>query len=233
MPEIDDALAKFSEIGITAISEFDDRYPQRWIQVLGQKRPPLLFAAGHLELLSANSFGIVGSRDVDEAGAEFAATASRIMSEEGYVIVSGGAKGVDKIAMQSAFESGGDSIGFLSDSLTKVVKTSHSELESGRICLATSYSPDAGFSVGNAMGRNKLIYGHSVATLVVSSALETGGTWAGADEALKNKYSQILVRDGDDVPDGNRALIRMGAIPVRDPREIVAAIAAPAPGTLF
>lgn len=233
LSEIDEALAKLSEIGISAISEFDDRYPRRWIQVLGQKRPPLLFAAGNLELLSANSFGIVGSRHVDEAGAEFAAAVSRIMCEQGYAIVSGGAKGVDKIAMQSAFELGGNSIGFLSDSLTKVVKTSHSELESGRICLATSYSPDAGFSVGNAMGRNKLIFGHSIATLVVSSALESGGTWAGADEALKNKYCRILVRDGDDVPDGNRALKRMGGIPVRDPREIVVAIAAPSPGTLF
>jgi DNA processing protein len=231
--EIDEELAKFSEIGVHAISEFDDDYPQQWIERLEHRRPPLIFVAGNLTLLNSQSFGIVGSRDVDETGAEFAAAASRIMCEHGYALVSGGAKGVDKIAMQSAFESGGDSIGFVSDSLKKAVKASYSELESGRICLASSYAPDAGFSVGNAMGRNKLIYAHSTATLVVSSAMETGGTWSGAVEALKNRFCAVLVRDGEGVPDGNRALIAMGGVPVRDPREVFAAIASPAPGTLF
>lgn len=231
--EVNEALAKYSELGINAISEFDDDYPRRWIQVLGQKRPPVIFAAGNLALLNENSFGIVGSRDVDESGAEFAAAASRIMCEQGYVIVSGGAKGVDKIAMRTAFQCGGNSIGFLSDSLVKAVKATRSELESERICLATNYLPDAGFSVGNAMGRNKLIYGHSLATLVVSSTLASGGTWAGAEEAIKQNYCPVLVRDGDDLPDGNRALMNMGGIPVRNPREIVATIETPVPRTLF
>ena len=52
--------------------------------------------------------------------------------------------------------------------------------------LCTPYGPDAPFSPGNAMGRNKLIYAQSLVTLVVASDRETGGTWSGAVEALKD-----------------------------------------------
>jgi predicted Rossmann fold nucleotide-binding protein DprA/Smf involved in DNA uptake len=231
--DIDDALARLAEMGIIAISEFDEDYPQRIVQRLGGKRPPLLFVAGNASLLNGRSLGIVGSRDVDETGAVFAAEAAHVAVEHGYIVVSGGAKGVDQASMQAAFESGGESLGFLSDSLEKTVRGSADALESGRVCLASAVSPKAGFNVANAMNRNKLIYAHSDATLVVSSAFGAGGTWAGADEALKLRYCQVIVRDGEDVPDGNKELIKRGGIPIRDPREIVGAIDAPIPGTLF
>ncbi len=230
---IDAALAELSKNDICVISEFDDDYPQRWIETLGARRPPLLFAAGNLSLLNSRSFGIVGSRGVDESGAEFATAAARVVVEQGYVVVSGGARGVDQLSMRAALESDGESIAFLADSLGKAVGASRDALESGRVCMACAVSPFAGFSVGSAMNRNKLIYGHSVATLVVSSAFGSGGTWAGAEEALKHRYCQLIVRDGEDVPEGNRELIRKGTVAVRDPREIVAAIDVPAPGFLF
>lgn len=47
------------------------------------------------------------------------------------------------------------------------------------------------FSVGNAMGRNKIIYGLSRCTIVVATDDGTGGTWAGATEALKNHYGRV------------------------------------------
>lgn len=231
--DIDEAIARLAEKGISTLSEFDDDYPQRFLQVLGGKRPPLLFIAGNASLLNGRSIGIVGSRDVDEAGAVFAAEAARVAAEHGFIVVSGGAKGVDQVSMQSAFESGGESLGFLSDSLEKAVRASADALEGGRVCLATAVAPSAGFSVANAMNRNKLIYAHSDATLVVSSALGTGGTWTGAEEALKHRYCQVIVRDGEGVPEGNSELIRRGGVPVRDPRDIIAAIDAPIPGSLF
>jgi DNA processing protein len=60
------------------------------------------------------------------------------------------------------------------------------------------------------MGRNKLIYALSSAAVVVSSAVDTGGTWAGAIENLRAGWVPLFVRDGQDVPDGNRELIKRG-----------------------
>ena len=66
------------------------------------------------------------------------------------------------------------------------------------------------------MGRNKLIYGLSDFAIVVSSDFQTGGTWAGAVEALKAGWCPVFVRDGPDVPKGNRELLRLGAAPLAE-----------------
>ena len=81
----------------------------------------------------------------------------------------------------------------------------------GKLVLLTPYSPDAGFSVGAAMGRNKLIYGLAEFAVVVSSDYQTGGTWAGAVEALRAGWCPVLARDGDGVPSGNKELLKLGA----------------------
>ncbi|MER3462746.1 MAG: hypothetical protein C4342_07140, partial [Armatimonadota bacterium] len=100
--------------------------------------------------------------------------------DAGYAVVSGGAKGIDQVSMRAAYNAGGDSIGFLAESLVKQVrKQGPAAFEDGLVCLATCYAPDAPFSVGNAMGRNKLVYGHATATVVVSAARGSGGAWAG------------------------------------------------------
>lgn len=77
----------------------------------------------------------------------------------------------------------------------------------------SSYAPDAGFSVGNAMGRNKSIYALSDYALVVSSSLGKGGTWAGAVEALEQMNTPVFVRMQPNIPQGNRQLLIKGAKP--------------------
>ena len=64
------------------------------------------------------------------------------------------------------------------------------------------------------MGRNKIIYGLSQCAVVVSSDYQTGGTWAGAREALKAGWCPVFVRSGPDVPKGNQELLKLGAVPL-------------------
>jgi predicted Rossmann fold nucleotide-binding protein DprA/Smf involved in DNA uptake len=52
------------------------------------------------------------------------------------------------------------------------------------LVLLSPYDPQAGFNIGNAMQRNKLIYALADAALVVKSDYGKGGTWAGAIEQL-------------------------------------------------
>jgi len=56
-----------------------------------------------------------------------------------------------------------------------------------------------------------LIYGLAEFAVVVSSDHQSGGTWAGAVEALKAGWCPVLVRDGDGVPHGNEELLKLGA----------------------
>lgn len=92
----------------------------------------------------------------------------------------------------------------------------------GRVLLLSVHDPAAGFSVGNAMQRNKLIYALSDASLVVNSDYETGGTWSGAVEQLeKYHFGVVYVRD-DDTCKGLSALKLKGALTWTDPTEPVA-----------
>jgi predicted Rossmann fold nucleotide-binding protein DprA/Smf involved in DNA uptake len=106
----------------------------------------------------------------------------------------------------------------LADSLEKGVRAADARaaLEGGQLTLATQYSPNASFTVGTAMARNKLIYALADFALIIASDAEKGGTWAGAEEALKSDFIPVFVVDGPNVPDGNRLLIKRGAIPFPD-----------------
>jgi predicted Rossmann fold nucleotide-binding protein DprA/Smf involved in DNA uptake len=87
-------------------------------------------------------------------------------------------------------------------------------IRSGQLVLISTYNPEAGFTIGNAMGRNKYVYALADFAVVVSSDYQKGGTWAGADEELRReKGHPVFVRIGATVPKGNAELLRIGAQP--------------------
>jgi len=204
--------------GIWAMTRVDKHYPSRLRDTLKHQAPSVLFGSGEIHLLRRAGVAVVGSRNIDEAGAAFAREVGRKAAAAGLAVVSGGARGTDRLAMDGAMEANGAAIGALADSLEATIRKSDVRelLLDGCLLLLTSYAPTAGFSIGGAMGRNKLIYGLSDFAIVVSSDFQTGGTWAGAVEALKAGWCPVFVRDGPDVPKGNRELLRLGAAPLAE-----------------
>ena len=79
-------------------------------------------------------------------------------------------------------ENGGNAIGFLGDSLLKqsISKQFRDFISSNKLLLLSSSNPEAGFSVGLAMQRNKYIYCMSEKSVIVTCTPNKGGTWAGA-----------------------------------------------------
>ncbi len=180
----------------------------------------MLFYAGDKALLGQPGIAVVGSRHLDEAGQACAEFVGNACGVSGLVLYSGGAKGVDTISMRAALEAApGTAVGILADSLERAVRIQENRpaLQRGDLCLVTPYSPDAGFSVGAAMGRNRLIYCLADYAIVVASDAETGGTWAGATEALKAGWLPVFVLEHPGMPEGNRLLIQKGALPFPHP----------------
>jgi len=207
-----DLEALFSR-GIWAVTRADDGYPRKLKTSLRHQAPTVLFGAGELQRLRCSGVAVVGSRDIDEKGAAFAREVGRKAAKVKVPVVSGGARGADRLAMEGALEAGGVTFGVLADSLERTVRQPDLRqlLLDGQLVLLTPYAPAAGFSVGAAMGRNKVIYGLADFAVVASSDFKTGGTWAGAVEALKAGWCPVFARDGADVPTGNRELIKLGA----------------------
>ena len=211
-------LERIFSSGLWAVTRVDEAYPAKLSRTLKQHAPSVLFGAGRISLLAKSAVAIVGSRNIDPVAAEFAMAAGRKAARASLAVVSGGAKGSDRIGMQAALESDGISIGALADSLERTVRQQDVRqfLLDDKLVLITPYAPTAGFSVGAAMGRNKLIYGMADYAVVVSSDFQTGGTWAGAVEALKAKWCPVFVRTAESVPKGNLELIKQGAQPLSD-----------------
>ncbi|MBP7867338.1 MAG: DNA-protecting protein DprA [Acidobacteria bacterium] len=214
------AVERWQARAIRVVSRSDAAYPQRLKSRLREDSPPLLYGCGDFSRLDAGGLAIVGSRHVDAALAAWAESAGRLAAETGRPLVSGGARGIDQAAMRGALEAGGSTVGVLADSLERSVleRENRNLLLDGRLTLVSPYDPSAGFNVGNAMQRNKLVYALSDAALVVSSDLAKGGTWSGAVEQLdKLRLVPVFVREDGPPSEGLAALRRRGALPWPSP----------------
>jgi len=207
-------LEQLAASGIWCVTRIDDAYPERLRNSLKHQAPAVLFGAGDLNILQRPAIAIVGSRNLDERGIDFAERLGALCARCSVAVVSGGARGTDRIAMQAALDAGGHASGVLTDNLARSIRQPDVRefISECRLVVLTPYRPDNGFSVGAAMGRNKIIYGAADYAVVVSSEYLKGGTWAGAVEALRNAWCPVFVRASADVGPGNRELISKGAL---------------------
>ena len=216
------AVEEWNRGGLWILCRSDSEYPDRLKSHLGDQAPAILFGIGDRSLLRGGGVAIVGSRDVDEAGRAFAQDVAARCARGGMCVVSGGARGVDQLAMTAALATGGEVIGVVADKLLRrsVTREAREGLANGRLLLLSPYRPEAGFNAGNAMARNKLIYAMADYGLVVSATCNRGGTWAGAVEEMKRNHARpVFVRVEHSAPGGNSKLAERGAIPFPDVKD--------------
>jgi predicted Rossmann fold nucleotide-binding protein DprA/Smf involved in DNA uptake len=214
------AIERWQTRAIWVLSRADAEYPMRLKAHLKNDTPPVLYGCGDDAILDMGGLAVVGSRHVDEALIEFSKDIGRLTAKARRTLVSGGARGIDQAAMHGALEAGGKVVGILADSLERTaLNREHRRcLMDGQLVLISPYDPSAGFNVGHAMQRNKLIYALADAALVVSSDYEKGGTWAGAVEQLERlRLVPVYVRANGETGKGLEALRRKGALPWPDP----------------
>src|SRR5476651_675080 len=103
----EDAHAEFSaatRIGVSLLVPGEDGYPPRLATL--EDAPPLLAVRGVHEILMRPMIAIVGSRNASGAGLKFAGVLARDLSEAGFVIASGLARGIDQAAHRASIASG-------------------------------------------------------------------------------------------------------------------------------
>lgn len=212
------AIEKLDHSGVWTITGLGAQYPERLRQRLGHAAPVVLHGVGDTALLATDGVGVVGSRNVSDEGSRVAREIAQVATKSGLPVVSGGARGIDRDAMNAALEVDGQVVGVLADAMEAVITRpgTRRAVGQGQICLVTPYAPSAPFSVGNAMGRNKIIYALTRCTVVVASDREAGGTWAGAAEALKHSYGRVVAWTGPGSSSGNNALVKQGAVELGD-----------------
>lgn len=208
------SLDMWAKVGGGVLGRSDAAYPERMKSYLGRQAPALLYWVGNPTLFNGGGMAFVGSRDIN-SDAEFAIRkVVRKCVDAGMVIVSGGARGADQTAMCEAFDCGGKVIGALAGNLYQacIDKNNRAALASGNALLFSAFDPKFGFSVANAMERNKHIYAMADYAFVAQADIK-GGTWEGATGELKRKnHHPVFVYSPRELPEGNRELIKRGGI---------------------
>ncbi len=216
------AVDRWSARAIWVVSRADPTYPRRLKARLKEDAPPVLYGCGEATLMETGGLAVVGSRNIDDALIAYSEDVGRVAADAQHTLISGGARGVDQAAMHGALRAGGAGVGVLADSLERaaLARDNREPLMDRRLVLVSPYDPAAGFNVGHAMSRNKLIYAMADAAVVVNSDFEKGGTWAGAIEQLERlRFVPVFVRNGPAAGKGNSALLRRGARPWPDPQD--------------
>ncbi|MFC2085671.1 DNA-processing protein DprA [Bacteroidota bacterium] len=205
------AAEKWTRAGLWIMTRSDPEYPRRLKERLRTGAPPLLFGCGKKSLLSGGGLAVVGSRKAPESELAFARELGQKASQDGFSVVSGGARGVDEASMLGALEADGTSIGVLANGLLSATSSAkyRQHLMDQNLVLVSTFSPEAGFNVGNAMQRNKYIYCLADACVVVHSGTK-GGTMTGAMEDLKNQWVPLWVRRTEQRSIGNELIVQQG-----------------------
>ena len=194
-------LDRAGALGLQCLTRANPRYPRRLMRALGDRAPSVLWFDGNLDLLQRTGLSLVGSRELRPENRAFAQAAGLQMARQGYVLVSGGARGADAAAQASCLTGGGQVISVLAGPLTGA---SHRNL---LLCCEDSF--DLPFSPARALSRNRLIHILGEKTLVAQAAFGSGGTWAGATENLRRGWSPVFCfTDGSP---GAKALLERGA----------------------
>lgn len=205
------AMEKWTRAGLWILTRTDVAYPNYLKQRLKSNSPAILFGCGNQKLLNQGGIAVVGSRHASEEDLALSHRLGQTIAEQGYTLISGGARGVDETAMFGALTHEGNVIAVLADSLLRTCCSVHYRpyLISEHLVLISSFYPEVGFNVGHAMSRNKYIYCLSDSSIVIH-ADKKGGTWTGALENLKNQWVRLWVKSTQDSAAGNSDLVQVG-----------------------
>ncbi|WP_343552338.1 DNA-processing protein DprA [Pantoea sp.] len=206
------AVERWQRAGLWLVTRSDADYPKQLKQQLKTDSPPVLFGCGNKSLLNSTGLAVIGSRNASENDLAFSKQIGEKAALANTSVISGGARGVDEAAMLGAMHHGGNVIGVLSDSLLAAATSVkwRKGLMNGNLLLISPFYPEAKFSIGNAMARNKYVYCLAKSALVVHAG-QKGGTLAGAEENLRKHWVPLWAKPTDDPQSSNAELIRQGA----------------------
>jgi DNA processing protein len=161
--------------GVRLVTWFDNSYPPllRFIH----KPPWMLYAQGDVRLLSKPMLAIVGTRHPTPYGRQVAEWFGADLSQAGFAVVSGLARGIDSSAHIGALEANGPTVAVLGCGLNVKYPPEHHSLQQ-RIAshglVISEYRWNTAPTKTSFPWRNRIIAGMSRGTIVVEAAGRSG-----------------------------------------------------------
>lgn len=142
------------------------------------RQPPLvLFVKGMAELLQQPQIAMVGSRSPSPTGRKVARQLAAELTQNGMLVTSGMAQGIDSECHHGALQAGGKTLAVLGHGLRQVYPSSNKRLAADIAqagALISEYFPNIRARAEFFPQRNRIVVGLSIGTVVVEAALKSG-----------------------------------------------------------
>jgi DNA processing protein len=188
--------------------------------------PPVLIAKGDLNLLDKPKVSIVGARNASAAACRFARGLAHDLGQQGLVVVSGLARGIDSAAHDGALESG--TIGVVAGGIDIFYPPENAARQKAmfeRGLVVAEMPPGTEPRARHFPYRNRIIAGISLGTIVVEAAPRSGSLITARLAAEAGR--EVMAIPGsplDPRAQGCNQLIRDGATLVQNAADVVEAI---------
>ena len=194
--------------------------------------PPVLFCLGNLhalKTLSQKTLAVVGTRHPTLYGQRVARRLTAQLTHQGFTVVSGLARGIDRVAHEATLDECGVTLAILGSGLQNIYPINHEQLArriQGDGLVISEVLPSSPPHSRLFPRRNRIISGLSYGTLIVEAALRSGALIT-ARHALEQNREVLAIPGMIDtaVAGGCNKLIKDGAQLVESVEDIFDALA--------
>ncbi|MEU3740944.1 DNA-processing protein DprA [Streptomyces sp. NPDC032198] len=223
-PERDLAVAR--DAGVRFVCPGEAEWPVQ-LDDLGDARPVGLWVRGQpsLRIWALRSVAVVGARACTEYGAHMAAGLGAGLAERGWVVVSGGAYGVDGAAHRGALGAGGATVAVLACGVDRAYPRGHAELlrriaEQG--LLVGELPPGDHPTPSRFILRNRVIAALTRGSVVVEAAYRSGALATARSARELGRFTMGVPGPATSgLSAGVHELLRRDGVLVTDAAEIV------------
>lgn len=163
---------------IQTIDLNSSEYPDRLRTIHSPPKRLFTMGAPLAQIMNRKSVAVVGSRKISNYGKYATYEITRDLADQGIVIVSGLAFGVDAEAHRAALAAGGLTVAVLPSPITDIYPTPHYRLamqivEAGG-CLVSEYDESLPNFKSNFVARNRIVAGLSDIVLITEAEKKSG-----------------------------------------------------------
>lgn len=227
----EDELAAIDRSGARLVAQGEADYPRHLNHI--PAAPPLITLSGGRDLDWHRTVGVVGARNASAVGIKLTRLMTEGLGQDGYVIVSGLARGIDTAAHRASLSTG--TIAVLAGGLDCIYPSENQPLardilENGGALISEmpmGWEPRA----RDFPRRNRLVSGLSLGVVVVEAA-QRSGSLITARLALEQDREVFAVPGSplDPRSEGCNSLIQQGARLVTGARDVVEVLSEANPG---
>lgn len=224
LTEAENILVDCDNHGISVLTFADELYPIRLKNIADP--PAVLYYRGTLPRFDEEAvIAVVGTRSCSAYGLLHAKQFSKLIAASGGIVVSGGARGNDTMALRGALDSAMPVVCVLGCGLDIAYPRENKWLfreVQMHGCMLSEYPPGTPPNGTNFPVRNRIISGLALGVLVVE-APKGSGALITANQALEQGRDVYTIPGniGSKQCEGNNALLRDGAALVMDGWELI------------